>query len=149
MLSSYAEPRFPSQNPLYCSARREYFIFSCSFFFLAILFYIYIYSCILFMLVDGWVHLAVEQRKSRSPIIHVATASSWSCRNCCWVTVGNTVLELAWRALASSHKSFVFMEPSERTNAKVGEKFCKMWASLLLVAAGKRGWVVFVPNCSV
>ena len=24
--------------------------------------------------VDGWVHLAVEQRKSRPPIVHVATA---------------------------------------------------------------------------
>ena len=43
------------------------------------------------------------------------------------------------------------MEPSERTGAKVGEQFFsfKMCASLLLVAAGNRGWVVFVPNCSV
>jgi len=65
------------------------------------------------------------------------------------MTVGNTVLELAWRGFASSHKSFVLVEPSEKTDTKVGEKFCKMWASLLLVAAGKRGWVVFVPNCSV
>jgi hypothetical protein len=125
-----------------------YFIFSFSFLFV-ILFCIYIHvycSCF----VAGWVHLSVEQRKSRSPIIRVATARSWSCRNCCWVTVGNADLELvAWRAFASSHRAFVFVEPSERTDAKVGEKFCKMWASLRLVASGKRGWVVFVPNCSV
>jgi len=38
--------------------------------------YIYIYSCILLVLADGTVHLAVEQRKSRSPIIRVATVSS-------------------------------------------------------------------------
>ena len=65
------------------------------------------------------------------------------------MTVGNAGLELAWRASASSHKSFVLLEPSERTDARVGETFCKMWSSLLPVAAGKRGWVVFVPNCSV
>ena len=58
------------------------------------------------------------------------------------MTVGNADLELAWCAFASSHKSFVLLEPSERTDVRVGEKFCKMWASLLLVAAGKRGWVV-------
>jgi hypothetical protein len=41
------------------------------------------------------------------------------------------------------------VETSVRADVKVGDKFCKMWASLLLVAAGKRGWVVFVPNCSL
>ena len=88
-------------------------------FFLVILFYTHIYSCILLMLVDGTVHLAVEQRKSRSPIIRVETASSWSCRNCCWVTVGNADLELeAWRVFASSHKFSVFVETSVRTVVK-------------------------------
>jgi len=58
------------------------------------------------------------------------------------------VLE-AWRAFAGSHKAFVFVETSERSDAKVGETFCKLWASLLPVAAGKCGWVVFVSNCSV
>ena len=56
-----------------------YFIsFFLALFFLVILFYThtYIYSCILLVLADGTVHLAVEQRKSRSPIIRMAKASS-------------------------------------------------------------------------
>ena len=66
------------------------------------------------------------------------------------MTVGNADLELeAWCSFASSHRAFVLLEPSERTDAKVGEKFCKMWTSLLPVAAGKRGSVVCEPNCSV
>jgi len=53
------------------------------------------------------------------------------------VTVGNADLELeAWRAFVNIHRAFVLLEPSESTDAKVGEKFCAMWASLLLVAAG-------------
>ena len=56
---------------------------------------------------------------------------------------------VAWRAFASSQRALVLVEPSERTDAKVGEQFFKMWASLLLVAAGSHGWVVFVPNCIV
>ena len=94
-----------------------YFIFSGSIPFGD--FILHIYSCILFMLVDGRVHLAVEQRQSRPPIILVATASSWSCRNCCWVTVGNADMELvAWRAFASSHKFSVFVETSVWTEVK-------------------------------
>jgi hypothetical protein len=124
------------------------FIFSCPIL-LVFLFSIYIFSCIFFMLVDGWVHLADEQMKCRSSFIRVATASSWSCRNS-WVTVGNADVELeAWRAFTSSHNFFVFVETSVRTDVKVGDMFCRMWASLLLVAAGKRGWVVFVQNCSI
>jgi len=71
------------------------------------------------MIVDGRVHLAVEQMKSRSPIIHVAAASSCSCRNCCWVTVGNTDLEMkAWRAFASRHRDFVLWNNQKRQTGK-------------------------------